>query len=123
MTSAPTLSGGLLIGGDRIAEASGGTYAHIYPATGQPNAHIPLAGADDIDRAVASAWEAHREWMSLTVDRRPDLLIDLAAAVREVFDALARLNVQDYAVPISFAGNAILLERFLRHFAGYVDKP
>jgi len=26
-------------------------------------------------------------------------------------------------VPISFAGNAILLERFLRHFAGYVDKP
>jgi Aldehyde dehydrogenase family len=31
--------------------------------------------------------------------------------------------VHDYAVPISFAGNAILLERFLRHFAGYVDKP
>jgi aldehyde dehydrogenase (NAD+) len=43
--------------------------------------------------------------------------------VHENLDELARLNVHDYAVPISFAGNAILLERFLRHFAGYVDKP
>jgi aldehyde dehydrogenase (NAD+) len=123
MTLAPTLSGGLLIGGDRITEASGGTHSHIYPATGQPNAIIPLAGAAEIDHAVASAWQAHREWMSLTVDRRRDLLIDLADAVHENLDELARLNVHDYAVPISFAGNAILLERFLRHFAGYVDKP
>ncbi|WP_192723670.1 aldehyde dehydrogenase family protein [Mycobacterium sp. OAS707] len=115
--------GAVLIAGDRVTETSGGTYAHIYPATGQPNAHIPLAGADEIDRAVASSWDAHREWMALTVDRRRDLLIDLADAVHENLDELARLNVQDYAVPISFAGNAILLERFLRHFAGYADKP
>jgi aldehyde dehydrogenase (NAD+) len=123
MTLASTLSGGLLIGGDRITDSSGGTYAHIYPATGQVNADVQLAGADEIDRAVASAWDAHREWMSLTVDRRRDLLIDLADAVHKNLDELSRLNVHDYAVPISFAGNAILLERFLRHFAGYVDKP
>lgn len=123
MTTTESLPAALLIGGDRIIDASGGTYAHIYPATGQPNATIPLAGADEIDRAVASAWDAHREWKSLTVDRRRDLLIDLADAVHENLDELARLNVHDYAVPISFAGNAILLERFLRHFAGYVDKP
>ena len=123
MTLASTLSGGLLIGGEQITNASGGTYAHIYPATGQSNATITLAGADEVDRAVASAWGAHREWMSLTVDRRRDLLFDLADAVHENLDELARLNVHDYGVPISFAGNAILLERFLRHFAGYVDKP
>lgn len=123
MTTTESLPAALLIGGDRIIDASGGTYAHIYPATGQPNATIPLAGADEIDRAVASAWDAHREWKSLTVDRRRDLLIDLADAVHENLDELARLNVHDYAVPISFASNAILLERFLRHFAGYVDKP
>ncbi len=117
------LTGELIISGDRIAAASGGTYAHTYPATGRPNAIIPLAGADEIDRAVVSAWDAHREWVSLTVDRRRDLLIDLADAVHENLDELARLNVHDYAVPISFAGNAILLERFLRHFAGCADKP
>jgi len=81
-----------------------------------------LAGAAEIDRAVASSWDAHREWMSLTVDRRRDLLIDLADAVHENLDDLARLNVHDYAVPISFAGTALLLERFLRYYAGYVDK-
>jgi aldehyde dehydrogenase (NAD+) len=123
MTSTLSIPSGLLIAGDRITEASGGTHSHIYPATGQPNATVPLAGAVEIDRAVTSAAEAHREWMSLTVDRRRDLLIDLADAVHEKLDELARLNVHDYAVPISFAGNAILLERFLRHFAGYVDKP
>jgi aldehyde dehydrogenase (NAD+) len=112
----------VIIGGDRITEASGGAHAHIYPATGQPNATVPLAGAAEIDRAVASASDAQREWISLTVDRRRDLLIDLADAVHEHLDELARLNVDDYAVPISFAGNAILLERFLRHFAGYIDK-
>jgi aldehyde dehydrogenase (NAD+) len=124
MTSiADTLPTGLLIGGDRITNTSGGYHAHIYPATGRPNATVPLAGAAEIDQAVASAWDAHREWMSLTVDRRRDLLIDLADAVHENLDDLARLNVHDYAVPISFAGTAVLLERFLRYFAGYVDKP
>src|SRR5204863_775431 len=112
-----------LIGGDRITDSSGGIHPHIYPATGQPNATVTLAGAEEIDSAVSSAWNAHREWMALTVDRRRDLLIDLADAVHENLDELARLNVHDYAVPISFAGNAILLERFIRHFAGYVDKP
>lgn len=99
------------------------THAHIYPATGQPNATVTLAGAAEIDHAVTTAREAQREWIALTVDRRRDLLIDLADVVHQHLDELAALNVQDYAVPISFAGNAVLLERFLRHFAGYVDKP
>src|SRR4051812_46768476 len=118
-----SLPPGLLIAGDRVNESSGGTHLHIYPATGQLNGTVSLAGAAEIDRAVTSAWDAHREWMALTVDRRRDLLIDLADAVHENLDELSRLNVHDYAVPIAFAGNAILLERFLRHFAGYVDKP
>ena len=114
---------GLLIGGERITSSSGGVHEHIYPASGQTNAVIPLAGAAEVDRAVESGWQAHRAWMSLTVDHRRDLLIGLADLVHEHLDELARLNVDDYAVPISYAGNAILLERFLRHFAGYVDKP
>ncbi|MEE6140201.1 aldehyde dehydrogenase family protein [Mycobacterium sp. 050128] len=114
---------GLLVGGDRITASSGATHSHIYPATGEPNTAIVLAGPAEIDDAITSAREAQREWVALTVDRRRDLLIDLADAVHEHLDELAGLNVHDYAVPISLAGNAILLERFLRYFAGYVDKP
>lgn len=98
-------------------------FEHIYPATGRPNGTVALAGPAEIDNAVRAAAKAQREWTSLTADRRRDLLIDLADVVHERLDELAKLNVADYAVPISFAGNAILLERFLRHFAGYADKP
>ncbi len=114
---------GLLIGGERVAHTSAGTHQHIYPATGRPNVVVSLAGSPEIDRAVAAARQAQHTWMSLTVDRRRDLLIDLADLVHEHLDELAELNVHDYAVPISYAGTALLLERFLRHYAGYVDKP
>ncbi|BCO42529.1 aldehyde dehydrogenase family protein [Mycobacterium paraintracellulare] len=120
--SSPTLSGALLIGGERITAASGGTYRHVYPGTGLPNASIPLAGRSEVDRAVDSAWDAHREWMSYPVDRRRDLLFALADVVRDHFAELSELNVHDYGVPIAVAGNSVLTERFLRYYAGYVDK-
>jgi acyl-CoA reductase-like NAD-dependent aldehyde dehydrogenase len=114
---------GLLVGGDRITASSEAIHQHVYPATGQPNATVVLAGAPEMDRAVASSREAQREWVALTVDRRRDQMLDLADVVHEHLDELAALNVHDYAVPVSFAGTALLLERFLRHFAGYADKP
>ncbi|MFI5718926.1 aldehyde dehydrogenase family protein [Nocardia sp. NPDC051750] len=121
--SAVELPGSLLIGGDRIDQSSGGTHAHIFPGTGRPNGTVQLAGSEEIDLAAESSRNAQREWISFTSDRRRDLLIDLADAVHEHMAEFSRLNVQDYAVPISLAINTLLLERFLRHFAGYVDKP
>lgn len=114
---------GILIGGDRITATSGALHSHIFPATGRPNATVALAGALEMDMAVTSAGEAQREWQGLTVDRRRDLMIDVADAVHENLGQLAELNVHDYAVPVSYAGTAVMLEQFLRHFAGYADKP
>lgn len=114
---------GSLIGDRRVTASSGGLHAHVYPATGLPNATVALAGAAEVDAAVSAAWEAHREWVAHPADRRRDMLVGLADVVHEHLDELAGLNVHDYAVPISNAGTALLLERFLRHFAGYADKP
>lgn len=121
--AAPPGPVGLLIGSDRITATSAGTHEHLYPATGAPNTTVALASAVEIDLAVTEAERAQREWIALTVDRRRDLLIDLADVVGEHLDELAALNVHDYGVPVSYAGTALLLERFLRHYAGYVDKP
>jgi acyl-CoA reductase-like NAD-dependent aldehyde dehydrogenase len=111
-----------LIGGDRVERTSGGVYEHVFAATGKPNATVPLAGAAEIDLAVASAGEAQREWAALPAGRRRDLLIDLADAVAADCAELSRLNVHDYAVPISMAGNSVYAERYLRYYAGYADK-
>ncbi|MDA2894248.1 aldehyde dehydrogenase family protein [Mycolicibacterium sp. BiH015] len=114
---------GPLIGTDLMTRTSYGLHEHIYPGDGAPNATVALAGAREVDLAVSASRDAVRQWMSLGVDRRRDALIDLAAVVREHLAELAELNTLDYGVPISYAGNAVMLEEFLRHFAGYVDKP
>lgn len=124
MTSVlPDTVAGLLIGSDRITSTSVDHYSHIYPGTGETNATVALAGAEEMDRAVAAARDAQREWSALTVDRRRDVLIDLADVVHDNLGELAELNSHDYGVPISYAGNAVMIEQFLRHFSGYVDKP
>jgi acyl-CoA reductase-like NAD-dependent aldehyde dehydrogenase len=111
----------LLIGGDHVT-GTGGSYDHVYPATGKPNATVELAGPDDMDRAIASAREAQREWASLAPTRRRDLLTGLADLVAAHFNELSLLNVHDYAVPISRAGHSYLTEKYLRYYAGYADK-
>ena len=120
--AAPRHSGALLIGGERVTSASGGTYDHIYPANGLCNAQISMAGEPEVDRAVESAWAAQRQWLSYPVDRRRDLLFDLADVIHDRFTELTELNVQDYGVPIAMAGNSFLTERFIRYYAGYADK-
>jgi aldehyde dehydrogenase (NAD+) len=121
-SSTPLHSGALLVGGERVTTASGGMYSHIYPASGVCNATIPMAGRSEVDRAVTSSWKAQRQWVSYPVDRRRDLLFDLADVVRDHFAELAELNVHDYGVPIAMAGNSFLTERFIRYYAGYADK-
>jgi aldehyde dehydrogenase (NAD+) len=115
-------SGALLIGEQRVTGASGGTHQHIYPGNGQPNATIELAGSEEIDHAVTVARAAQRHWLSYSVDRRRDLLMGLADLVAAHAAELAFINACDYGVPIAMAGNSILTERFLRYYAGYVDK-
>ncbi|OBH31062.1 betaine-aldehyde dehydrogenase [Mycobacterium sp. E342] len=115
-------SGALLIGEERVTGASGGTHQHVYPGNGRPNATIELAGPDEFDHAMAVARGAQRRWLSYSVDKRRDLLMGLADLVAQHADELARINACDYGVPIAMAGNSLLTERFLRYYAGYVDK-
>ena len=42
----------MLIGGEWVEAASGGTFATIDPATGEEIAQVPYAEAEDVDRAV-----------------------------------------------------------------------
>ena len=122
-TSAVELPTSLLIGDERVSDASGGTFDHVFPGTGAVNATVTMAGAEEVDRAVRSAAQAQREWQAMPVDRRRDLLIALARAIQAASDELGVLNVHDYAVPIAMSpGTAGLLARFFEYYAGWIDK-
>ncbi len=113
----------LLIGDRRIENASGGTHRHIYAATGKPTGDIPLAGAAEIDEAVAAARRAAPIWADMPRNERRDCMIRLAHLLRENADELAALSTIDNGIPIFTQqyGPHVAADSFLYN-AGWTDK-
>lgn len=119
----PVGTHGLLIAGERVEKTSEGLYPHVFAGTGRVNAEVAMAGADDVDRAVTTAAAAQREWLALPVDTRRDLLLKLSDLVGRDSDDLAMLSVADNAVPVRINNvQPFQLVRYLRYYAGWVDK-
>lgn len=113
-----------LLIGDRFAEsASGGTHTHIYAATGQPTGDVPLAGAVEVDEAVAAARKAAPAWAGMSPDQRRDCLIRLANLLRENAAELTRLSVIDNSIVLATQqyGPHVAADLFLYN-AGWTDK-
>ena len=64
----------LLIGDEWINGGSGGEHIHINPATGKSQGVIPLAGADEVNRAISAARAAFPGWAALPANRRRDIM-------------------------------------------------
>src|SRR5258706_12198285 len=56
-TDTPTTAR-MMIGGESVDAADGGTFEVVNPATGKVIATAPLGGREDVDRAVAAARQA-----------------------------------------------------------------
>ena len=50
----------LHIGGDLRAEGSAGRHQHVFPATGEVQGFVPMAGPVDVDSAVKAAQKPSR---------------------------------------------------------------
>ncbi len=97
----PTL---MTIGGRPAAALDGATFAVENPATGETIAHVPSAGAADVDAAVGAAQRAFEgEWRSWSAARRGRALVRLADLVREHAEELAQLESRNVGKPISGA--------------------
>jgi acyl-CoA reductase-like NAD-dependent aldehyde dehydrogenase len=113
----------LLIGDRRITDTSGGTYQHIYAATGQPTAKVPLAGAAEIDQAVTAARKALPGWRAMPADQRRNALVAMSRLIAENIERLSRLNTLDNgtALNIANAQNFMAVDLFAYN-AGWSDK-
>lgn len=113
----------LLIGDDEVATSTGGTHAHVYPGTGKVTAEVPLGGAAEIDRAVATARQAFTGWRLTPVDERRRLLLRFAALVREHSDELIHLATVENGTANAIARHypSVLADK-LEYNAGWADK-
>jgi malonate-semialdehyde dehydrogenase (acetylating)/methylmalonate-semialdehyde dehydrogenase len=84
--SAPTKTLDHWISGRPVASVSGRSGIVWNPATGQPQARVAFASAEEVDQAVASARQAFPAWRATPLSRRSEILFKL----RELIDANRR---------------------------------
>jgi len=81
----------MLLAGERVASVSGETIAVENPAKRTVVAHVPRAGAEDVDRAVAAAGEAFTTWRNVAPRERGRMLLGIADALEARIEEMARL--------------------------------
>jgi aldehyde dehydrogenase (NAD+) len=111
----------LFIGADRVTETSSGTLDRIDPTTGAVLASFPVAGPEELDRAVAAAWSAFPAWKAFPADERRRLLHRLAATIREHHDELKQIVALETGTPVSVGGFEGAADH-LEYYAGWADK-
>lgn len=89
------LAGGpqVRVGEERLA--AGASASTIDPSTGEVLGEVPVAGPDDVDRAVELAAAAQRDWYRSGLAARRTALERLGAVIQEHTDELAMLDAID----------------------------
>jgi aldehyde dehydrogenase (NAD+) len=114
---------GFLVDGEWAdGDGSGGLYPHHNPTTGALDAQVSLAGAADVDRAVAAAKRAFPAWRDLAPDARAALLFRLADLLEANAEISAVVAALENGTPVGGLGPARYAAQWVRYYAGWVDK-
>src|SRR4051812_32418188 len=114
---------GLWVDGQESGAASGETFASTDPSTGEPLARVALGDAADVDRAVAGARAAFRDWRTTTPRERSRLLAALAPAPLAAADAPVEGGARDGGLPVTgVRGDLEAAARYFEYYAGLADK-
>jgi len=102
--------------------AAAGTFEHRYPATGDVQAEVGLAGPTDVDHAVAAARAAQPAWSALSPTRRAAVLFRLADLLERHGPEAAELAALDNGTPVSVMNPGFYTAGWIRYYAGWCDK-
>jgi aldehyde dehydrogenase (NAD+) len=115
----------LLIGADWVDAADGRSFETIDPATGEPICEVAQAGAEDVERAAATARAAlEGPWGQMPAAGRSALMNRFADVVDEHIDELSELESLDNGKPLKMARMVDLprVSAHLRYYAGWPTK-
>jgi aldehyde dehydrogenase (NAD+) len=113
---------GHLIGGGWRVSGAAGTYDHRYAATGEVQARVGLAGAEEVDAAVAAARAAQPGWAAMAPVKRARILFRLADLLEQHGPEAAELAALDNGAPISVMNPGLYAASWVRYYAGWCDK-
>lgn len=116
---------GMVVDGTERQARSNATFESIDPSTGRPLATVALAGAGDVDDAVAAARSAFEggPWRKLKPAERARLLWRMAELLRRDAEDLARTESQDNGKPLRQARTDVeVAARYFEFYAGVADK-
>ena len=95
----------------------------INPATEKPIAHLPRAGVEETDRAVAAARAAYPAWRAVKPADRNRLLRKLATIIEEHGEELAQLETRNVGKPLGDSRWEVGMVADVFHFyAGAIEK-
>jgi len=114
----------LVIGGVEVTDASGGSCPHVNPATGLAQAEIPLAGREEVDRAVAAARAAFGAWGSMRPAERRRLLTRFAQLIRDHIPDFAQITPLENGICIGGWAETVgrAIAEWTEYYAGWSDK-
>src|SRR3546814_4049369 len=94
MASAPAAH--LHLGHEQRTSGSGGTHPHLHPVKQEVQADIPLAGAREVEEAVAKAAAAQDDWRRTPPEARRDILNRLADLLEAHRTRLAEMRSEEH---------------------------
>ena len=113
----------LHIGGEARTSGSGGVHHHVYPATGEVQGPVPLAGPDDVDAAVRAAQAAYPAWRAWRPSERARVLRRLGELMERDADEIARLSVLDNGMTAGMSQPLVgIMASWTSYYAGWADK-
>lgn len=113
----------LFIGGAWVPSSSGETFEALQPYTGRPWAQIPIAGSEDVDRAVRSARAAQPRWRAESARVRARKLRRLGDLIAGHAEHLARIETTDNGkLYREMLGQVQSLPDYFEYWAGWADK-
>ncbi|WP_137046012.1 aldehyde dehydrogenase family protein [Pseudolabrys sp. FHR47] len=102
----------------------GGGYADtINPGTGESLGKVAVCDGADVDRTVAAAQAAYREWRDVLPLERAKILKRIAAILRDNAGELAMIDAADGGNPVSeMVSDAMVAAAQIEFFAGLVTE-
>src|SRR5687767_3597946 len=90
----------MLINGEFVESASGGSFSVVNPATEEVIDEVPRANSEDADRALQAAAEAKTDWRFVPGIEKCELLHSIARDMRAHRAEMARLLTMEGGKPL-----------------------